>query len=475
MEFLDKLVLPQSGDSLQNLEFLLMLGNIIFLIYSGVLFGSSLLSVIFNYLGKAKKSEQYLVFAKDLIDLITSNKMFAFGLGIIPFTSVTLLYTQLLHATGTPIIAYLIISFVLFLISLILIYSYKHSLHLSKIFDYTGKSIQEKEESDDWEDFEDYSAAVRKLNARTAVWAVLFLFASIWMFIGSNVLAVENPPWEDVAFFNDLIFSFKTVIKFAHFVTASLAITGAAFVVKVFLWDKFTYHPGEEYANFAKKFNFSIALIFTVIQPVFLVLNLIITPKQALSGFMFGISLIILFLVFLAIHYLLSMLKENKIKFAAPVFYILLIMFSFIIVKEQIAFSETNEKQVLLLAQDYQEYEEKLLAEAGAVTEEINGEEIYNTKCMACHQFDTKKVGPPHKEVLPKYMGNKKELVKFILNPVKVNPAYPAMPSQNLKPKEAEAVAEYMIQHFGPKLEGQQQTEQQSEQQEKQEQPTQKQ
>jgi cytochrome c1 len=54
-------------------------------------------------------------------------------------------------------------------------------------------------------------------------------------------------------------------------------------------------------------------------------------------------------------------------------------------------------------------------------------------------------VGPPYNEVLPKYVNNKDALVQFILNPQKINPAYPAMPNQGLKPNEARAVAEYIL------------------------------
>jgi cytochrome c len=42
-------------------------------------------------------------------------------------------------------------------------------------------------------------------------------------------------------------------------------------------------------------------------------------------------------------------------------------------------------------------------------------------------------------------------LVKFILNPVKMNPAFPAMPNQGLNPKEAQAVADYLLEKYGGK------------------------
>jgi cytochrome c len=78
----------------------------------------------------------------------------------------------------------------------------------------------------------------------------------------------------------------------------------------------------------------------------------------------------------------------------------------------------------------------------------MSGEEIFNAKCSACHLFDQKKVGPPYKSVLPKYRGNKAQLVSFVLNPLKVDPSYPPMPNQGLKPTEADSIATYLLARF---------------------------
>jgi cytochrome c len=52
---------------------------------------------------------------------------------------------------------------------------------------------------------------------------------------------------------------------------------------------------------------------------------------------------------------------------------------------------------------------------------------------------------------MPKYEGKKTQLVAFIRNPVKVNPAYPPMPNPGLKPNEAEAVATYLLENYKKK------------------------
>ena len=127
------------------------------------------------------------------------------------------------------------------------------------------------------------------------------------------------------------------------------------------------------------------------------------------------------------------------------------IFFVIVIVKDQLTFDTSSQKQFISLVNNYAEYQAKVAEELGIGGAPISGEEIYNGRCIACHQFEQKLVGPPHKDVLPKYDGNLDGLVNYILNPVKVDPNYPPMPAQGLKPAEAQAVAEYITKVYEEK------------------------
>ena len=87
----------------------------------------------------------------------------------------------------------------------------------------------------------------------------------------------------------------------------------------------------------------------------------------------------------------------------------------------------------------------------GISVETISGEEIFKGRCIACHSFDKKIVGPPYKETLVKYEGNIERLAEFIHNPQKIDPEYPPMPNQGLKPSEAKVVAEYILNTYNEK------------------------
>ncbi len=83
----------------------------------------------------------------------------------------------------------------------------------------------------------------------------------------------------------------------------------------------------------------------------------------------------------------------------------------------------------------------------------VEGKKIFNTKCIACHQLDTKLVGPPLrptvKKMAPVYLMN------YLLNTTEMQKKDPklkklikqyngvVMPDQQLKEKQARAVLEY--------------------------------
>ncbi len=450
MDILDSLVIPQSAENLTALQYLMGLAKIIFTIYAGVLFGSSLFSVYYDLLSKSADYDRNKRAAKDFVDLITGSKMFAFGLGIVPFLGIIIIYQELLSGSGAPVVGWLIISFVLFIASILFIYAYKHALHIDTLLKKIKNKTTLSEDDEDFDDLDVYNKAASSVRVRSGFWTFILILVSMRIYLAATSIA-ENPADWDTGFWG-MMFSGSTIIRFIHFIASGLAVTGIAFVVKKFYWDKHTLGKDEIYNTFIKRFSLSVALIFTAVQPLFLVLNLMLTPKEALSSFMFGITIIVMALVLIAAHMIYNMIRKRSPKFAVSSFYVVILVVAFVIVKEQVAFSVANKQNQLVMANSFEDMHAEMLAQSGRGGVEINAAEIYEVKCTACHMFDERKVGPPHRDVLPKYMDDQAALAKFLLNPVKVDPDYDAMPSQGLKPKEAEALAEYMITEFGPRL-----------------------
>jgi cytochrome c551/c552 len=87
---------------------------------------------------------------------------------------------------------------------------------------------------------------------------------------------------------------------------------------------------------------------------------------------------------------------------------------------------------------------------AVASTSDLSGKNLFEQKCSICHRFDQRVVGPPLNAVVPGYRATPGALKAFLIQPVKRNPDYPAMPNLGLTAGEAEAIAGYLFQTAAP-------------------------
>jgi cytochrome c len=184
-----------------------------------------------------------------------------------------------------------------------------------------------------------------------------------------------------------------------------------------------------------------------VIQLFVIAVTLLLLPKGAYSNSIFFYSALSIISIFLTTIFFYTIIRNAEMKYAGVVFFLVFLTFTFTIVKSQLAFGNANKEQLLvvnmkaeeLIKENYPQLDKKEVAGV------VNAEEIFNTRCIACHKFDTKLVGPPFNETIPKYEGDAGKLAKFILNPIKINPDYPDMPNQGLKKEEADALAKFLI------------------------------
>lgn len=452
MQFLDNSVLPQSASHLLLLKYLLVLTFIIFYTYTGVLFGSLALSLFFNKKSAQSGDKTLHSFAKKLIDLFTFNKVVAFGLGLVPLLSALFCYAQLTHLTTLNIADYLLLSLLIYFVGLILIYTYKYTFHLKDIF----KFAEEKKDSAKTEEslkseIESYSGKTGVVHSKSGLYALVLLAVAIYLFAGSVQLAGDTSRWQTDNSLLGIIFSLQTLFYFLQFIVISFALTFAAILYFFFNPENIS-EMDESYQSFVKSFTLTRGLIAIIVLPLAIALTVVQQPLTALTFGYFEITAVImLILLALSIMYYV-MIKESSVKYRASVIYVLMIALTLILIKDHFAFDTDTKLHTEILAADYLKYEKKTLEEAGlTAAPAINGADIYNGRCIACHAFDHRVVGPPYKSVLPKYEGHQDELVKFIMNPVKKNPDYPSMPNQGLKPNEADAVAKWLLEVYKTK------------------------
>lgn len=447
MEFFDNLALPQSHDHLILLKYLLGLTFTLFLPYLSILIGASFFSIILKRKAGKNSDENYIRLARGLVNIAALNRNVVYALGIIPFLSAIFVYIQVLQNSSAGVVSILITSFVLFIIGLILFFSYKNSFNLKSIFSYIEKKNYLIDDDSTRETISAYKEDATQRYKNADLWSfILFILASL-LIITSVVLAANPDKWGSDYSLVSTMFSVNTISYFIYFFLLSLVFT---LIVALFYYYKIKNSEKIEasYLAFVRDYSINNGLIITLLLPFFILLRVIFTPQIALSSYSFIVTVILLIVILIFASLLYVMQKERSTNYVSLLLTLVILFFVLSNAKDQLSFSASSKEQLAKLEANFADYEEEFKASLGLATMDISGEDIYNGKCVACHQFDQVLVGPPYKDVLPKYENDKEALAQFILNPVRVDNSYPAMPNQGLKPNEAQAVADYLLETY---------------------------
>lgn len=447
MEFLDKLVLPQSAEHIQLLHYMAMLILFLFIPFISVVFGGTILSYFFRRRFNKTGDKLFLRFSRDSVQLLTVNSYAGLILGIVPLLTLILIFAQLLHTTNFPTVSDLSLAFILIAVGLISVYVYRLSFALKLVFD----SVETKG-SDDFikEEFSSYYLKTSKLADNSVKIGLIFLFLGMWIFSGALTTAINYNTWKPASFFVT-VFSSKVIINFLTWLCISFAFTGITILFLFLFWKKDELKVSEDYRNFVVAIASRYSLYFSLPIPVLLLLNIHLLPDSLLSGSMFFYSVLSLISLFIALNFIYLLYYKKQYHYAPYLFFTFLFSVLLLVVKDQITINYATKYHSVVLSTEYGKILAELKGEGKG--EVINAAEIYVVRCGACHKFDQKLVGPAHFDVLPKYVGKEAQLVAFIRNPVKVDPAYPPMPNPGLKPAEAEAVAKYLLEEY-QKLKG---------------------
>ncbi len=370
---------------------------------------------------KKHLDDKYRRMAKDIIELVTINRSTGLVLGIIPLITAILIFAQLFQSAAITNLEYLTVSLIFLSVSMFFIYTYRNSLK-----------------------------DLKKLKINSGFIGFILMFFALWLFVAGITVAVFHGHWQPEGLFSDL-FSPLVIIRFIFLFVASLAVTGGAVLFGLFYPIGNREKLDDDYAHFVKNKMLIVTFTATVLLPLIMFANLFIVPDASLSGAIFAYIIIGLFLLFLAYHFLYMIFVKFRSKFTALLFFSLLLMLLTVIINDKIIITNTTKIQSAVLAVEYDELLAELKGEDVAV--ELNGEEIYKVRCESCHKFDIKLVGPPHNEVVPKYFGKEEMLVAFIKNPSRIDENYPPMPNPGLKPDEAKAVADYVLEQVKKNVE----------------------
>ena len=446
MEFLNNFVLPQSAEHIELLHYMLLLVLFLFIPFISIVFGGIILSVSYRRKGEKENNKFYLRLAKEIAEITTINKSVGFILGVAPIIASILIYSQLLHNSQVTNLNYLAISLVFVTVALIFIYSYRYSLSFNRIFNsFTGKDNTDPGVIEDVQKLSDES---NRISKKAGTFGLAFLFLGLWFFVTALTIPTLYLDWKIDDFITGL-FSLNVLSRFAFYILFAVTLTGGMILFTFLEDEKKKRVKDVEYSNFVKQKIVRVTFFVSIFIPVMLLISVFGLPSSSLTGTVFFYAIFSLILLFLGYHFLYLLSKEIKGTTAALLFFALVFSIAAFIISDQKAMATATKFQSASLSAEFDKYFAELKGEGKTVT--INAAELYQVKCASCHKWDQKLVGPPHLEVLPKYVGKEAQLVAFIRNPVKVDPAYPSMPNPGLKPNEADALAKYLMETYNEK------------------------
>lgn len=428
MELVDKFIISPSVNQLSLSTFIIMLSLLVHLPYMSLLLGFSCFSVFYRALGLVDEIPTYLRLSEMLTGTVLFNRYVVLIFGVVPVLSLYLSLSQYLVTSNIMLSYY----FAFFLPALVagcaLVVAYRHLL-CSKPEGFLP------------------SVAVGLAGAG------LLLFSSFALIsIISFVINFER------RFFTQglaqLLLSWNGIARYALFLALTLALAGAAALALA--GGRMAvegYTESEELRDFSREVGTVSVYASIFLTPVAAIAYFFTLPGIAVSPAVI-FSTLAFFACLAGSFFILQRAKNPNATFLpAALFLALLVSFSIATVSDVLSMENSTREHVKELIIKAEAHKAKLAEEAREKAEKSAdvaklGEQIFNTRCSACHKYDSRLVGPPFNQVLPKYKDNKDELVSFISNPTKKNPDYPPMPNPGLSHREAEAAAQYVLQRL---------------------------
>lgn len=427
MQFLTEHVTPPTGHYLDLLQLLAVVMYIIHLPYVGVVIGSTMLSMFLTFRDREIPAANFSRFAGELIETFLGRKVAMLVLGIFPLFTLPLIYAQWFAGLDATPLPYIPVAIPGVIVGFVLLGMYRAS----------------------------YPA--RRTNFRThmafGTFGLLALISAYFVLMSAVARLHDPEKWFRITDLLIMVLNFNVIWKFAFFLHASLAITGAAILFFFFKWpNKSEAARDAEYAGFVRKFGAGLAMAFTFALPVFYLLYIFTSPDVVFDGSVYILAAGLVFVALISAWVLLAILASSRPRLNATAFVLFLVIFALMGVVDQKAMVNANMEHATLLTieaeREKAEREAEIEAILAAQHGEGLGEEVFTTTCMQCHRFEERLVGPPLAQVLPLYKPDIEALKQFIANPTKRNPDYPPMPNPGLTAAQVNAVAEYLMEQL---------------------------
>lgn len=445
MDFLKDIALPQPLEHYKLVVLLATLSAVVFVPYLSYTLGAATLSVWLNRRARRTGDRAALRFARLLVQPPFASKSVVAFLGAIPGLSLTFSYAQLLRDTPAVAAGFAATGWLALVAGLALLYTYRYTFRVETLLQ-AFEGIRPSETSAVQEgEVQAYRESNARTHLRAGTWGVTLLHLAVFLFTAATVAAAGVEHWVAI----DSIFAaLITPEVWAKYLLVLAFAAGAAGIGMQLLrtaWgrERYGYHPQADLL--AQEFGGRWTAAGLLGIPPFLLAALALMPASAAAGGVFALAGVGLLLFLLAAVAAYALFTRAQVPNASAALLLFFAGIAAVVVGDYIALATTTKSHAALMAAVHEKNLDALKLKLGVGAPALTGEDIFNAKCSACHVWDVKKVGPPYFETVPKYSGKRAELVSFVMNPRRVNEAYPPMPSQGLKAAEADSIVSYLL------------------------------
>ncbi len=426
MGFFSQHIIPPTEHYLDLLQLITVLTYSIHLPYIGMVIGGVGAAMWFTLADSDHPNPRYERFAGDLLNVFLGSRVAILVLGILPIFVISLTYLQwFVGADATPLryIPWMLVPVVLGFAALSM---YRRS----------------------------FESRRNNIRAHLGLGSIgISLLLAAYFILMAILCRLQDPEkWFRVVNLGNMLLNWNAIWKFLFFTHASFALSGAAILFFFYKWPGTRVDAEGAYDGLVRNFGAGMAFAFSLAVPVFYTFYIFTTADVAFDNTVYLMAVTVVFLVLVGALMLFSNIRARATRFASAAFVVLLVAFVLVSVVDQRAMSNANAEHKTGLVLEAKRLENERQAELEALAAGTHGagrgEEIFTTQCMACHRFDTRLVGPPLQEVLPKYKDDFETLKAYVKNPSKKNPEYPPMPSLGLSDTDVEAVATYVLEQL---------------------------
>ena len=413
-----------SPDTILLLRYLLTAALFLYLPFLGIVIAGSAASLVLNFFGRENRDDRSLRLSREWIEAVAVNPWVLLLFCLLPYPAIAYACQRFLGGrTSLPAIAWLA-PFGALLAGCLLLSLYRSAIRRTTELPPAS-----------------FGAGTAGLLAMTSAAFLSFLL------LGTLVNPAKLPLVRSNLVF---ILSWHSLVEFLLFLALSFGLAGGIALRFLGRSKAGEAGGGPDYEARVRTAGTSLALAGSLAAPALVVLYLITLPVTGMSTevFVMAATVPILALAVFALLYLLPGKEEGRPGDRVSALFIL--MFLAVILCDQAAAGNAYQGQpssIGPLAAEKAVKDGKAAGKPAAATAAVleKGKKVFDTVCSVCHRFDSKVIGPALNEVVPKYKGDVAKLKGFIRNPVKVNPALPAMPKPAIKEDEVDAVARYLL------------------------------